>query len=153
MALVNQDLDLAANLVLRQRPSFDLLVARAKGAVGAVVGAQIGYVEWRKKHQPRPVDLILHRTRGLKDLAQQLGITHGGQGGHLLHLQSGQPARLGQHRAHVFRILAGGCRQHTNDFAFVYESYDVVHVCPPYPTSFPGATVGRCTVKVVPTSG
>ncbi len=128
VALVDQDLDLAADLILRQRPSLDLFVACAKRAIGAVVGAKIGHVERRKQHQPRPVDLIFHRACRLEDLAQQLRIADRGQRGHIRHAQPGQATGLGQHRAHMLCILAGGCRQHANDFALVYKSNCVVHL-------------------------
>ncbi len=89
----------------------------------------------------------------MKDFSQQLGIAHGGQCGHVLHAEPGQAAGLGQHRAHLPRVLARRCRQYAADFAFIHKSQGVVHVYSLYPTSFPVVAADRCTVKVVPTSG
>jgi hypothetical protein len=57
--LVDEDLDLAADLVLRQCPALELLVAHAEGAVEAVVGAQVGDVERGEEHEARAVDRVL----------------------------------------------------------------------------------------------
>ena len=70
MALVDEHLDLVADLLLRERAALELLVAHAEGAVEAVVAAQVADVERGEEHEALAVDGLLDVARRREQLGR-----------------------------------------------------------------------------------
>ena len=85
VALVDQQLDLVADLRLRERAALELLVAHAEGAVEAVVVAQVADVERREEHEALAVDGLLALARRREQLGQQLRVAHRREDRDLVH--------------------------------------------------------------------
>ncbi len=108
VALVDEQLGLVADLRLRERPALELLVAHAEGAVQAVVVAHVADIERREQDEARAVDRVLDVARRSEQLAEQLGVAHRAEDGHVLHVQALELGRLGEDLAHAAGILGGG---------------------------------------------
>ena len=104
VARVQQRLDLAVNLLRRERPANRVRVRPAKRAVLAIVRALAADVERGEQHDPVAVDVAFQLPRGLEDLLNQLGRVGPQQHGRLLQLQRLLVHALGDHVAHLGRV-------------------------------------------------
>ena len=108
VALVDEELHLVADLLLREDPALEFRVAHAEGAVQTVVAAEVADVERREEYEARAVDGVLGVARGAEELAEQLGVAHRAEHRHLGHVEALELPCFGEDLPYPHGVLGRG---------------------------------------------